>query len=271
MKYLNFFALIFLPIFSFSQGPQIPVDVPFYYYNNLVSAQGWLYLPQDYATSTAKYPVVLFYPGTGAYTRQDLLGQSLPSLISNGMRPDNIINPVDGKSYSFIVLSCVLVEPDDIPAQLRWLQQNYRIDTSRIYVTGLSAGATKAMSAAALHDSISQKITAAVGMSTPPSGDALNTSLVSTYKIKTLQYSGSYDSYTPGAQSFQNAYNSAYPNSSQLTIFDGGHCCWETFYNVNYNDPSSGLSIWEWMLTNTKTTNSTLPVKFKSIKITKSK
>jgi predicted esterase len=271
MKFIRCLILIFLPFTTFSQGPQIPVDVPYFFYTVQLNSESWLYLPQNYNSSTEKYPVVLFYPGTGVDNRSQLLGQSLPNLIANGMRPDNIINPADGKSYSFIVLSGVRIESDDITAQVRWLKQNYRIDTNRIYVTGLSQGATIAMRSAAMHDSISKYVTAVVAMSTPPGPGGLNTSLLSSHKIKTLQYSGNADSYTAGAQAFETAFNSAYPNSSKLNIFNGGHCCWETFYDMNYKDPTSGLSIWEWMLTNTKATNSTLPVKFKSIKITKSK
>jgi hypothetical protein len=247
-----------------AQNPQIQVTVPV---GPGSTVPGWLYLPADYNTSSRKYPVVLFYHGSGeAGTNPNtLLNNGIPQLIAGGMRPDNIINPVDGQAYSFIVLSAQhwswSPSPDWIPTELAWLKQNYRIDTNRIYVTGLSAGGQESFNAITYNADVSHLIAAAVPMS-PAALGAYDINMVSNYQIKTWFLSGSTDPFTNNAQLYSGQCNSVYPNSSKLTVYGGGHCCWRTYYNITWHDTLSGLSVWEWMLTNVRPSLAVLPVHF---------
>jgi hypothetical protein len=250
-----------------AQGPQQLVDVP---YDSWAGAtvKAWLYLPADYATSTRKYPVVFYYHGLGEAGNNpySVLTQGLPKLISEGMRPDNVVNPVDGQPYSFIVLSAQhwswSPNPLWLPYQLEWLKQNYRIDTNRVYVTGLSAGGQQSYGTASQYDHVSKLIAAAVPMS-PAQVWPYNPTLVGQYKIKTWFFSGNSDGgYTQNAINYNNDCNSQLPSSSRLNIYSGGHCCWTTYYNTNWRDPATNQSIWHWMLMQTREVNSTLPVNF---------
>ena len=280
MKNLLTLLLVFSCIFVYAQGPQIAVTVPTasksrWGYQNPATEQGWLYLPADYGSTTKRYPVVLFYHGSGKTDLNSLLTQGLTQVIAQGMRPDNIVSPKDGLSYSFIVLS--LLDPTNwspdaatLPSALRWLTTNYRINTDMVYVTGLSAGGTESLYTVISNDSISKLVAAAAPMSTPPSVDTTNFNLLNTYKIKTWFFAGTTDSYTAqGSVVYNRVANRVYPGSSTLTLFNAGHCCWNPYYDINYKDPVLGVSIWQWFLTNAKSSGVTLalPVKFKSIQL----
>jgi hypothetical protein len=269
-KWLLFFSWVCFAHILHAQGPQQLVTVPI---GPGSTVPGWLYLPADYATSGKNYPVVLFYHGSGeAGTNPNLvLNNGIPRLIADGMRPDNIINPTDGQAYSFIVLSpqhwSWSPSPDWIPSELAWLKQNYRIDTNRIYVTGLSAGGQESFNAVTYNSDVSKLIAAAVPMS-PAALGPYDITMVGTYHIKTWFLSGSTDPFTNNAQAYYNQCNGVYPNSSKLTVYAGGHCCWRTYYNITWHDTITGLSIWEWLLTNQRQSLQVLPVHFTDFKAT---
>jgi dienelactone hydrolase len=272
MKKTLLFSILLYYFTATAQGPQQLVDVQMDSWPG-ATVKGWLYLPADYATSTKNYPVVFFYHGVGEAGTNPylLLNQGIPNLIANGMRPDNITNPVDGKKYSFIVVSAQhwswSPNPTWLPYEVAWLKQNYRIDTNRIYVTGLSAGGQTSFSTTIVNDDVSRLIAAAAPMS-PAQVWPYDPSLIGQNKIKTWFFSGNVDgSYTVNATNYSNDCNTLYPTSSKLNIYSGGHCCWNNFYTTAWHDPSTGLSIWEWMLTNERQMQSILPVKFVSFDV----
>lgn len=274
MKKIILICLVLCATLSHAQGPQLLVNVEYDSWPG-ATVPGWIYLPADYATTTKNYPVVFFYHGVGesGTNPYQLLSQGLPNLIANGMRPDNITNPSDGKQYSFIVLSVQhwswSPNPNWLPYEVAWLKKNYRIDTNRLYVTGLSAGGQSTYNAVVNTPSASHLIAAAVPMS-PATIGAYDPALVSTNNIETWFFSGSTDgSYTANATQYNTDCNVAYPGSSKLNIYPGGHCCWNNYYNTAWRDPVTNLSVWEWMLTNQRASAAPLPVNFVSLAIKK--
>jgi dienelactone hydrolase len=274
MKKTLLLSILLFYIAASAQGPQQLVTVPTDSWSG-ATASGWLYLPADYASTTKDYPVVFFYHGIGESGSNPywLLNQGVPNLIANGMRPDNITNPSNGQQYSFIILSLQhswwSPDPNWLPSEIDWLKQRYRIDTNRLYVTGLSAGGQSSFSAAIINNDVSHLIAAAAPMS-PADVWNYNPTLIGQNKIKTWFFAGNVDgTFTANATNYSNDCNTLYPNSSKLNIYSGGHCCWNTFYSPTWHDASTGLSIWEWLLTNERQVSSTLPVKFVSLNISR--
>src|SRR5436305_8325075 len=116
-----------------------------------VPTYGLTWLPTDYNSTTTKYPLIIFLHGSGeggdgVGGLWNLLTYGLPREIANGWNAE-AVNPTDGKNYKFIVVS------PQAPSAAHWsyawgtihwvlkdIETRYRIDTTRIYVTGLSAG-----------------------------------------------------------------------------------------------------------------------------------
>ncbi len=101
-----------------------------------VSANYLLYVPQDYATNKHKYPLMLFLHGSGER------GDDVEMLKTHGP-PKEIAN---GRQFPFIIVSpqCPITSSGwDIPTLeglLDEIEQHYRVDRDREYLTGLSMG-----------------------------------------------------------------------------------------------------------------------------------
>jgi hypothetical protein len=111
------------------------------------------WLPTDYNSSgSAQYPLIIFLHGVGegGSTVNDLnrlITQSPPALpeqIANGWNA-TAKNPLDGKTYEFIVISPQASNGwsfnyDQLKYIVPDILSRYRVDLSRVYITGLSAG-----------------------------------------------------------------------------------------------------------------------------------
>ncbi len=94
-----------------------------------------LYLPKDYFENDSTYPLVLFLHGAGERGTdiEKVKTHGIPKLIDQG------------KEFPFIVVSPQCPENtfwnvDMLIELLDEIQTEYRVDTNRIYVTGLSMG-----------------------------------------------------------------------------------------------------------------------------------
>ncbi|MHA4809227.1 carboxylesterase family protein [Flavitalea flava] len=95
-----------------------------------------LYLPEQYAKNTKQYPLVIYLHGGSQRGNElnKLKGYGLPSLVARG------------KKFDFIIAS------PQCPSDRYWsaenwfdslyleLREKYRIDTDRVYMTGISIG-----------------------------------------------------------------------------------------------------------------------------------
>ncbi|HWI91985.1 MAG TPA: hypothetical protein VNT20_11965, partial [Flavisolibacter sp.] len=107
------------------------------------------YLPQGYSSNTwQSYPLIVAVHGigeigNGSSELPNLLNcwTSIPRLIANGGFPSSF--NVSGQNFSFIVISPQFNRwpyAADVNAVVDYAVKNYRVDQSRIYVTGLSMG-----------------------------------------------------------------------------------------------------------------------------------
>src|SRR4051812_3818355 len=106
------------------------------------------WLPTDYNSTNKDYPLIIFLHGAGengvgVNGLWNLLGTALPQKIAWGWNPE-AVNPVDGQTYKFIVVSPQAPSWSYGYNQLQYIipaiLDKYRVDRSRVYVTGLSAG-----------------------------------------------------------------------------------------------------------------------------------
>src|SRR4051794_33849882 len=187
---------------------------------------GLTYLPSDYNSTTTSYPLIIFLHGSGEGGDgipglNNLLVYGLPNRIANGWDPQ-AVNPADGQNYKFIVVS-----PQAPSAahwsyawgSIQWVLQNvisrYRIDTTRIYVTGLSAGGAGTWSCVTNGPDPAKKFPAIV----PVSSAGTNTSAESdqiplvggTYGVKVWSITGANDGWLSFATNATNSINNATP------------------------------------------------------------
>lgn len=102
----------------------------------------WLYLPKDYGKEGKKFPLMLFLHGAGerGCQTEKVLIHGPPKLIKNG------------KDFPCIVISPQCPK-EDCPKNIWWnhkiptliglldnIEENFKVDTSKEYVTGLSMG-----------------------------------------------------------------------------------------------------------------------------------
>ncbi|WP_223643490.1 PHB depolymerase family esterase [Corallococcus sp. EGB] len=104
------------------------------------------YLPPGYLTSTASYPVIIHLNGNGEFgtspTEADLL-----NVVTRHGALKNIHFTSQGKAYFgqhqvmvFTPRAPTNWQPAELDAFISFLVANYRVDTTRIYLTGISFG-----------------------------------------------------------------------------------------------------------------------------------
>ncbi len=152
-------VLLFL-IFSFSATGQAPTHSAKFTPIHPIFNGFWEYLPRNYAADTdIKYPLIIFIHGAGDRGDEQnnghmmrVLRGGVPRAIDDGLFPDSF--QVNSNWYKFIVLSPQIesnqgfddatrsstVPPASIDALIDFARANYRIDTTKIYLTGLSMG-----------------------------------------------------------------------------------------------------------------------------------
>lgn len=238
-------------------GNQQPIQVKVASYGATQNAL--ISLPDDYNTTTGNYPLIIFLHGYGEIgsTMTDLnkeIKQGLPLVISRGMKIQ-ATNPIDGKLYKFIVLSPQhfgwTTPPENIAYMLQSLPKEYRIDTTRIYITGLSAGGQGVIMSVTYSQALTNKIAAIVPMSPSAPDDATlkKFTFFSQSKTGAWFFSGKSDpgNFTDNARRYNDSINKYNPGGSKLTLYPGTHCCWPIYYDPSFRE--NGMNIYEWMLT----------------------
>ncbi|HEY4285463.1 MAG TPA: T9SS type A sorting domain-containing protein [Puia sp.] len=217
------------------------------------------YLPQGYSSGTAKYPLVIFVHGSGELGNggSDLptvLRNGPPKLISQGKFPTSFT--VKGHTYSFIVISPQFVawpSNSDVDKVIRYAVDHYRVDTGRIYLTGLSMGGGVTWAYAA--DPTNSKMLAAI---LPVAGGQLwsgkgGATLIATANLPIFAAANLNDNVVPSVTTVDNInlINSIVPAIQPKaldTIYNAnGHEGWSTTYDpaTNLHD---GLNAYQWML-----------------------
>ena len=255
--------LLLLPVICFAQGDQTIINVPLD--GNGTTEQAILHLPDDYKTSTTKYPLLVFLHGVGEggsnpatiYTSSSAGGPAY--IIAQGQWPSSFVNPADKQSYKFIVVSPQSTNGWSTTAAqldyvLTYLYNTYRADPARLYLTGISAGGEGITEYCGAIDgnnnpvTTTHKVAAMVPMSAvtnAPTEQPIAANIVNS-DINYWGFGSMTDVWGVHTIEIQQFIDQIKPNLAISTTYSGGHCCWEQFYTPTYT--SNGMNIYQWML-----------------------
>ncbi|MEO6869144.1 MAG: T9SS type A sorting domain-containing protein [Ginsengibacter sp.] len=254
-----------------------------YAQQSLISVNGWnayVHVPWDYNSNPSqKYATIIFIPGLGE------VGTNASAVILNG--PGAYIAQgwngnvqVGRDSVKFIIIS--LQPPSSWPTtssidqRIQTLKSLFRIDKSKMHLTGLSMGGWAAMCyvtadplegpytyASQVASVVSiEGVTASDNAPFPQKfnnmalygGKMINFEQINDYRLGDIAVAQMNTAKTGTAQYIQTDYSG------------GGHCCWEQFYGGAGVQPNQflidGLSqnIYQWIARNPQQVNGALPV-----------
>lgn len=248
-KFYPFYRVSIIAIlFFFSAGTQTVNAQQF-----LTQIDGWnayVHLPDDYNDSVGKrYPLICFIPGTGecGTDASKLLNYGPSKYVASGNKMQFMVN---GKMEKPIVISLQPVNlwpsASTINRKLDSIFARYRCDLQRINATGLSMGGWSWDNFVDNYSPVyTNKITSIVSMSAPPPDNGYGNMKHFALAGGTLwAFEGNND--LRGLDQIRDTMNRAVPASARYTLYIGGHCCWNNFYDPAFTE--NGESIYTWML-----------------------
>ncbi|MBN1844321.1 MAG: prolyl oligopeptidase family serine peptidase [Sedimentisphaerales bacterium] len=202
----------------------------------IMKSQYWLYLPAEYGRTEKKWPLILFLHGAGER------GDNLELVTKHG--PPKLAR--QGKAFPFIIVSpqCPTnywwpTELEVLNALLDEIIEKYPVDTSRIYLTGLSMGGFGSWSLACRNPERFAAVAPICGGGQPYLAGQLK-------DVPVWAFHGGKDPVVPPklseemVQAVKNAGGDA-----RLTVYpEAGHDSW----TEAYNDPK----LYEWFLSHQK-------------------
>lgn len=210
-------------------------------------------LPARYDSTNKKYPLLVFLHGMGELgngTTQlnNVTVTAIPALLKNKKFPPAFT--VNNKSYSFIVVSPQFKNwpgAGDVQAMINHAISKYRVDTTRIYLSGLSMGGGATWDYAVQYGRRLAAIVPICGAMGPSDAAAkkiadagLPVWAFHNKDDKTVTYENSV-----GFVDKINGFN-ANPKA-KLTLWEsGGHDAWTKATNPDTKE--NGMNMYEWML-----------------------
>ncbi len=236
------------------------------------------YLPQGYnATGTARYPLLLFITGVGEFGKGNatelpkVLKHGPPKLINAGTFPESFV--VAGQTHRFIVITPQFVTSprpvaSDVQSVLDYIVAHYKVDTSRIYITGLSYGGGISWAYPGDNSGYAQRLAATVPISSaaPLGGDSaiyVRSRTIAANNVPVWAFHNNGDSTAPvtTTHSYISYINEAPAPATpaKKTIFtSNGHDAWTKAYSPTYKE--GGMNMYEWMLQYQRNATKTIQV-----------
>ncbi|HTE25988.1 PKD domain-containing protein [Flavitalea sp.] len=228
------------------------------------------YLPQGYDQGSASYPLIIFFHGAGE--RGDgspsqlprILSNGVPKMINNGTFPTSFT--VNGQTHKFIVISPQFT---DVPAWnqnnyvndvIDYAVRNYRVDASRIYLTGLSMGGGMIFYYFQQNINYTNRIAAIVPIAEAYGFNDGTAKVIADAKVATWLTHNSGDNVinVSPTRLYEQAINKYSPGLAKATIFQvSGHDAWTKTYDLNFRE--DGKNVFEWMLQFKKGVTTTPP------------
>ena len=186
-----------------------------------ISVNYLLYLPREYTDRDTLFPLVLFLHGSGERGNdlEKVKIHGLPMLIE------------EGKDFPFIVVSpqCpenMFWDNDVLSGLLDEIQSSFRVDTNRIYVTGLSLGGNGTWSLALAEPNRFAAIAPVCGWSVPSAACTLK-------DLPIWTFHGDKDNVVPFSSSelMVNRLKACDGNVKFTVYKNGNHNAWTETYN----------------------------------------
>lgn len=228
------------------------------------------HLPPDYHQSNCSYPLLIFLHGitergNGTTDLRKIAGGALPFQIEK--QTLKMTFNVNGQSYSFIVLCPQLgYEYGYWPASyvdrvVEHAKATYRVDESRIYITGLSLGGGGTWDYAAAYP---DKVAAIAPVCGASGAHASKIEALVTHRIPVWAFHGTNDCVVPAHTTLDwvrgiNEYRNRPKEmpKARVTLYPNvGHNSWKQAYSPNpaVADPVSSdpVTVYEWLLQHSK-------------------
>jgi predicted peptidase len=212
-------------------------------------------LPSNYSETSSNYPLLVYMHGLGQVGNGNsdlglLLKDGVAEVINDGKFPGTFT--VNGRPHSFIVLvpqSASFPGANDINDCISFAKKNWRIDPSRIYVSGLSAGSMASCDFAAEHSSQVAALVAMAGVS-PDYATTSKCQRIAAANTPVWVFHSKDDPQVNvwQAMDFVSKIASSSPSvAPKLTLWEkGGHDAWTKAVDPGYKE--NGMNIYEWML-----------------------
>src|SRR5215203_3469076 len=241
-------AIIFIAFFAHSYAQ---VQTPKYVSTTGNSGGFYEYLPSGYWGSGQTYPLIVFIHGVGELgdgvgQLSSVLNGGLPRVISSGQFPSSF--NVGGVNQGFLVISPQFrnwPSNSDVNDVINYAIQNYRVNTSRIYVTGLSMGGGVTWETAAAYASRIAAIVPVCGASYPEQNRAKS---IASANVAVWATHNDYDGTVPSfyTKDYVSYISQAGGNAKKTIWGSASHDAWSQTYDPNFRE--NGLNIYEWML-----------------------
>lgn len=258
---------IFTSLFYTSSGQSF---TPKYNVKTSNNSYGYYeYLPEGYNQGSQNYPLLIFCHGLGELgdgspkELSKILVNGVPKLINQGTFPASF--NVNGQTFKFIVLCPQFkewpeyIELDDI---INYALEHYRVDPSRIYLTGLSMGGGVVWGYIGEDANYGQRIAAAVpvcGACWPANFRCEN---IAAADVPVWATHNDNDPQVPSfytvdfVNNINNKLNQSEVHAKKTLFNSNSHDAWSETYNLAFKQ--DGLNVFEWMLQFTR--KSVLPV-----------
>ncbi len=212
-------------------------------------------LPARYDSTTKRYPLIFNLAGmselgTGGTTLSKVLAEGIPKLYSLKTFPPNFV--YGGKNYSFMLFAPQFTKwptVAEVKAALDYVKTRFRIDTTRIYVTGYSMGGANAWEYAGKY---AEKAAALLPMAGPYLLSNTEAQYIAVKKLPVWGFHNDFDNYVPSYTTKDNVnlINSFNPLiKAKMTIRPtGSHNVWDIVVPASYIPPGSTTNIYLWML-----------------------
>lgn len=217
-------------------------------------------LPARYFESNEKYPVIISFHGGGQYGNgstdlPQVLEEGIPKLLSEKRFPPSFT--VNDEKFSFIVIAPQFTKKignEEVDKLVKYVKNNFRVDTARIYLSGLSLGARTLSDYAAYKPNEIAAITAMAGLPQIDQNLSAKCTSMSNAELPVWQFHNKDDQawYYSEASRYIEVFNGLNPAiPAKFTSFDVGearlhHDCWTRTTDPAYKE--DGKNIYEWML-----------------------